>query len=134
MPDKFHSLTLKEAIAVQIFYTSPEDENLHGKILNSENWAELIGSIETVSFHKTGGPKDEELEKLIESKSYKEILEKYDNSGATFEVVVIYKKDGSEFQEMNLSDAIESTFSPEELPSQIIEFLLQKEEFSFLKG
>ncbi len=134
MTDEFRTLSLKEAIAVQIFYTSPEDENLHGKILNSENWSDLKGMIETVTFHKTGSSRDEALEKLIAAKAYKEILEKYTAPGATFEMVVIYKHDESGREEMSLSDAIESTFSPEELPNQIMEFLLEKEEFSFLKG
>ncbi len=133
MPDKFHSLTLKQAIAVQLFYTSPEDENLHGKILNSDSWVDIKGRIESVTFHKTGSHRDETLEKLIAEKAYKKILEKYNAPGATFEMVVVYKHGESETEEMNLSDAIESTFSPEELPNQIIEFLIEKEEYSFLK-
>ena len=32
MTDKFRNLTIRQAIAVQIFYSSPDDENLVGKM------------------------------------------------------------------------------------------------------
>ena len=133
MPDKFGFLTLKQAIAVQIFYSSPDDENLVGKTLYSEDWVESTGVIEAISFRKTGGGENEMLAKLIKSKDYKNILNKYDSPGATFEMVVIYKDEQDVLKEMNLTDAIKLDLSPEELPKQIMDFLLEKEEFSFLK-
>jgi hypothetical protein len=134
MKDKFHSLTLKEAIAVQIFYSSPDDENLDGKTLNGKNWIDTTGVVSSITFRQNGVDKDEALQKLIDKKSYKEILKKYDKPGATFKIVVIYKDNNNKVKETDLTNAIKLALSPEELPKQIIEFLLQKKEFSFLKG
>ncbi|HTB31977.1 MAG TPA: hypothetical protein VK808_08135 [Bacteroidia bacterium] len=133
MTDKFRSLSLRQAIAVQIFYASPDDENLLGKTLNSDSWNEPLGIVSAITFRKTGTAKDEALEKLIAAKAYKKILEQYDKPKATFKMVVIYKNDRDEANEMNLTNAIEAALSPLELPKQIMEFLLEKKEYGFLK-
>lgn len=133
MSDKFSSLSLRQALAVQIFYASPDDENLIGKTLNSDRWDEPFGVVTAITFRKTGTTKDELLEKLIAAKAYKKILEQYDTPKATFKIVVIYKNDKDEINEMNLTKAIESALSPLELPKQIMQFLLEKKEYGFLK-
>lgn len=133
MTDKFRSLTLKQAIAVQIFYTSPDDENLVGKTLNGESWVEPLEVVTNLIFRKTGTEKDETLEKLIRTKSYKKIIEQYDKHGATYKMVITYKDVKNKLKEMNLTKAIKLALSPEELPGQIIKFLLEKKEYSFLK-
>lgn len=133
MQDKFHALSLKQALAVQIFYSSPEDENLIGKTLNGKELFEPVGVIRTISFRPTEAKKDEVLEKLIAAKAYNEILQKYDKPQATFKMEVIYKDEKGVLHEANLTNAIKLAFSPEELPEQIMAFLLKKEEYSFLK-
>ena len=99
MTDKFRSLTLRQAIAAQIFYSSPDDENLVGKTLNSHDYTEPVKVVESITFRKTGNIKDEALEKLIKAKSYKEIIERYDTPKATFKIVVIYKNEKDELKE-----------------------------------
>lgn len=134
MTDKFRSLTLRQALAVQIFYTSPDDENLVGKTLNSENWLESIGVVTSIIFRKTGSDKDEALEKLIFAKAYKKIIQQYDKPKATFKMVVFYRNEKNEIREMNLTTAITELLSPMETPNQIIEFLSERKEFEFLKS
>jgi|GEM_PF-3119387 hypothetical protein len=134
MKDKFHFLTLKEAIAVQIFYSSPDDENLTGKTLNSDSWVESNGVVTGITFRENGIQEDELLQKLIAEKAYKKIVETYDRPDATFKIVVTYKTDKDEIKETDLTNAIEMALSPEELPKQVMDFLLEKEEFSFLKS
>ncbi len=133
MTDKFRSLTLRQAIAVQIFYSSPDDENLVGKTLNGENWLESTGVVTAIIFLETGTKKDEALEKLIFAKAYIKIIKQYDKPKATFKIVVFYKNDKDVIKEMNLTNAIKLALSPDESPKQIIEFLTEKEEYSFLK-
>ncbi|HXP51112.1 MAG TPA: hypothetical protein VN922_14235 [Bacteroidia bacterium] len=134
MKDKFHFLTLKEAVAVQIFYSSPDDENLTGKTLNSDSWVEATGVVTGITFRENGITEDELLQKLIAEKAYKKIVETYDRPDATFKIVVTYKNDKGENKETDLTNAIEMALSPEELPKQVMDFLLEKEEFSFLKN
>jgi hypothetical protein len=134
MKDKFHFLTLKEAVAVQIFYSSPDDENLTGKTLNSDSWVEATGVVTGITFRENGITEDELLQKLIVEKAYKKIVETYDRPDATFKIVVTYKNDKGESKETDLTNAIEMALSPEELPKQVMDFLLEKEEFSFLKS
>src|SRR6201998_927745 len=134
MKDKFHFLTLKEAVAVQIFYSSPDDENLTGKTMNSDSWVEATGVVTGITFRENGITEDELLQKLIAEKAYKKIVETYDRPDATFKIVVTYKNDKGENKETDLTNAIEMALSPEELPKQVMDFLLEKEEFSFLKN
>ena len=134
MKDKFHFLTLKEAIAVQIFYSSPDDENLTGKTLNSDSWVESTGVVTGITFRENGIQEDALLQKLIAEKAYRKIVEMYDRPDATFKIVVMYKNDKDEIKETDLTNAIEMALSPEELPKQVMDFLLEKEEFSFLKS
>jgi hypothetical protein len=134
MKDKFHFLRLKEAIAVQIFYSSPDDENLTGKTLNSDSWVESTGVVTGITFRENGIQEDELLQKLITEKAYRKIVEIYDRPDATFKIVVTYKNDKDEIKETDLTNAIEMALSPEELPKQVMDFLLEKEEFSFLKS
>jgi hypothetical protein len=133
MTDKFRSLTLRQAIATQIFYTSPDDENLTGKTLNGENWLESTGVVTAIIFRKTGSDKDEALEKLIFAKAYKKIIQQYDKPKATFKMLVFYKNEKDEIKEMNLTTAITELLSPMETPKQIIDFLSERDEYSFLK-
>jgi hypothetical protein len=133
MRDKFRNLPLREAMATQIFYTSPEAENLVGKTLNSERWDEPVNVVTAITFRRTGTKQDTALEKLIAAKSYKKILELYDKPDATFKLVVMYKDDKDEIKEMSLTNALSAALSPEELPKENIRFLLDKKEFSFLK-
>jgi hypothetical protein len=133
MTDNFRSLTLKQAIALQIFYTSPDDENLRGKTLYGENWLDNKGIVADVFFRKTGTKKDEALEKLITAKEYKKILQKYPEAGTTFKMVVVYKNDKGKLKEINLTQAIQLTASPDEPHQQIIDFITEKKEYNFLK-
>jgi len=133
MPDKFSCLTLRQAIAVQIFYSSPDDENLIGKTLNSEKWDDPVIIVDSIIFRSNEAGKDEIFEKLILERAYQEILLKYDKPGATYKMVVTYKNDKVERKEVDLAHAIELALSPVELPDEIIGFLLEKEEFAFLK-
>ena len=133
MADKFRSLTLKQALAVQIFYSSPDDENLTGKTLNGENWLESTGVITSIAFRETGSKKDTALEKLIFTKAYKKIIQQYDKPKATFKMIAFYMNDKDQLREMNLTKAITLALSPLETPKQIIEFLSEKKEYSFLK-
>jgi hypothetical protein len=134
MPDKFRSLTLRQAIALHIFYSSPDEENLVGQTLNSNQWGDPTGIVTAITFRKTGTTKDEALEKLVAARDYKKILEKYGKSTATFKMVVIYKHNEGKSKEMNLTKAIEEALAPEELPDEIMRFLLEKKEYSFLRG
>jgi hypothetical protein len=133
MADKFRALTLRQAMAVQIFYSSPDDENLVGKTLNGENWLKITGVGAAIIFRETGVKEDEPLEKLIAAKAYKKIIQQYDKPGATFKMVVVYKNEKGALKEMNLTKAIQLALSPEELPEQIMNFLVEKPEYSFLK-
>ncbi len=133
MSDKFRSLKLKHAIAAQIFYSSPDAENLTGRTLNSDSLIEPFGIAEAITFRPTGIKKDEVLEKLIKAKAYSKILQQYDKPGATFTMAVIYRNAKDELKEMNLTKAIETALAPLELPKQIIDFLLQQKKYSFLK-
>jgi len=133
MTDKFRDLTLKQAIAVLIFYTSPDDENLVGKTLNGTNWLEDVGTVTGITFRKAGNEKDAALEKLIASGSYKKIISLYDKPKATFKMVVFYKNAKGEIKEMNLTAAITELLSPMETPKQIMEFLSEKKKYNFLK-
>lgn len=132
MRDEFGSLTLKEAIAVQIFYSSPDDENLTGKTLTGRTWVETTGVVVAITFREMGSPKNEVLEKLIAAREYKKILQQFDKPGKRFYMVVIYKNDKGELKETNLTNAIELALSPDELPKEIMDFLLQNKEYSFL--
>ncbi len=134
MTDNFRQLTLRQAIAVQIFYSSPDDENLRGKTLTGKSWVENTGIITAITFREINKPKDKTLEKLIVSRSYEEILKRYDKPGAAFEMIVIYSDDKDEFKEIGLSNAIKLALSPEELPKQIMDFLLEQNEYTFLKN
>jgi hypothetical protein len=133
MPDKFSCLTLRQAIAVQIFYSSPDDENLIGKTLNSEKWDDPVIIVESIIFRSNESGKDETLEKLISERAYHEILLKYDKLGGTYKMLVTYKNVNGEIKEVDLTHAIESALSPVELPEEIIQFLLEREEFAYLK-
>ncbi len=133
MSDKFRSLTLRQAIAVQIFYSSPDDENLLGKTLNCEKLDDPVITVESIIFRNAETGKDETLEKLISERRYKEILLNYDKPGASYKMVVTYKNDKGEPKEMDLTHAIQAALSPEELPDEIIQFLLEREEYAFLK-
>jgi hypothetical protein len=134
MTDKFDFLTLKQAIAVQIFYSSSDDENLIGKTLTGANWIESTGVVASITFLENGIGRDGTLGKLIAEKSYQKIIEQYDKPNATFKIVVSYKNDKDELIDTDLTSAIQLALSPEELPKQIIEFLSEKKEYSFLKS
>lgn len=133
MKDKFHFLNLREAIAIQIFYSSPDDENLVGKTLTGDDWTNNTGIVTGITFRKNGTENDEILKELIDKKAYEKIIKQYDNPAATFKIVVFYKNDADEVKETDLTNAISLALSPEELPKQVMDFLLTKEDFSFLK-
>lgn len=133
MEDKFHTLTLKQAIAVQIFYSSPDDENLTGKTINSKELFEPVGEVVSVIFCKTEVKEDKALGRLIAAKAYDKILQQYNNPEDRFKMQVIYKDAKDNLHEASLSNVIKLTMSPEELTDQIMRFILEKEEYRFLK-